>query len=123
MGSELQGLLPATLMPDRLAQFVCPHNLHKKKGGKTMSNTSDIDRAAARMKSYTGSAVIVFILYWLFWIPGLIVNWMYYNEAKRMEQIAGHSLPGVGCLTLMLWLNVVGVVLGVLFALAMFAGG
>jgi hypothetical protein len=70
-----------------------------------MSDTNAIERATARLKSYTGAAVLVFILYWLFWIPGLIVNVMYYTEAKRTERLAGQSLPGVGCLTVMLWLN------------------
>ena len=86
-----------------------------------MSNISETEQAAARMKSYTGPAVIVFILYWLFWLPGLIVNFMYYNEAKRMERIAGQSLPGVGCLSALLWLNVVGIVLGVLAVLVLMA--
>ncbi|GIK57990.1 MAG: hypothetical protein BroJett015_36530 [Chloroflexota bacterium] len=68
---------------------------------------SEAERAAARMKSYTGSAVLVFILYWFFFLPGLIVNFIYYREAQRMQQLAGHSLPGQGCLGFMLWLNVI----------------
>jgi hypothetical protein len=58
------------------------------------------------MKSYTGNAVLAFILYWLLWLPGLIVNYMFYREAKRTEKIAGQSLPGVGCLSVMLIINV-----------------
>jgi len=72
---------------------------------------------AARMKSYTGSAVLVFFLYWLFYLPGLIVNYMYLQEAKRMEKVAGKSLPGTGCLSVMLWVNVIAIVLGVLIAI------
>ena len=45
---------------------------------------SEAERAAARMKSYTGSAVLVMFLYWLFYIPGFIVNFIYYQEAKKM---------------------------------------
>jgi len=83
-----------------------------------MSNIPDSERSAARMKSYTGPSVLVFILYWLFWLPGLIVNYMYYKEAKRMEQLAGESLPGVGCLSVMLWLNVIGIALGIVAGIA-----
>ena len=71
-------------------------------------------RIAARMKSYVGPAVLVFFLYWLFWLPGLIVNWIFYREAKDMERVAGQGLPGTGCLALMLWLNLIGIILTVL---------
>ena len=80
-----------------------------------MRGPSDLEITSARMKSYTGNAVLTFILYWFFWIPGLIVNYIFYNEAKRMERMAGMGLPGVGCLSVMLWFNVLIVVLGVLF--------
>jgi hypothetical protein len=77
---------------------------------------SEMEIAAARMKSYTGAAVLVFILYMLFYIPGLIVNFIYYGEAQRMQRIAGHSLPGSGCLTFMLWINVATLSLSILGA-------
>ena len=70
-------------------------------------NADDLRRTSAQMKSYTGSAIVVLILYWIFWIPGLIANVIYYQEAKRMEKIAGHGLPGVGCLTILLLFNVI----------------
>jgi len=78
-----------------------------------VNNPYDLERANARMQSYTGKAVLALILYWIFWLPGLIANIMFYQEAKRMEKIAGQSLPGVGCLTILLALNVIGLVLGV----------
>jgi len=84
---------------------------------------SDAEQVFARMKSYTGSAVLVFFLYYLFWLPGLIVNFIFYNEAKRMERTAGQSLPGVGCLTAMLWFNVVVVVVGILLVCVIFGIG
>ena len=41
--------------------------------------------AEARMKmirqSYTNKAVLVFLLYWLFYIPGLVANIIYFHEA------------------------------------------
>ena len=81
------------------------------------------EQTAARMKSYTGSAVLVFFLYWLFWLPGLIVNYIFYREAKQMERTAGQSLPGVGCLSVMPSLNVLGVVLGIGAGFVLFACG
>lgn len=54
--------------------------------------------AQARMQSYTSKAVIALVLYFVLWIPGLIANILFYSEAKRMERIAGNSLPGAGCL-------------------------
>lgn len=83
------------------------------------NTVSEVERAAARMKSYTGSAVLVFFLYWLFFLPGLIVNYIYYREAKRMAQLAGNSLPGQGCLGFMLWFNVAAIVLAILGAIVL----
>ncbi len=72
---------------------------------------ADAERIAAKNKSYTGAAVLVFLLYWLFWIPGFIVNVIYYNEAKRTQRVAGQSPAGMGCLTFMLIFAVVSIVL------------
>jgi hypothetical protein len=79
-----------------------------------MSEIPEVERAAARMKSYTGSAILVFFLYWVFWLPGLIANYLFYTEAKKMQKVAGQSLPGMGCLSLMLWINVLAIVSGIL---------
>lgn len=72
-----------------------------------MTSHLDLERIAARLKSYTGAAVIAFCLYWLFWPAGLVLNYIYMQEAKKMEGLAGHSLPGQGCLSLLFWLNLV----------------
>ncbi len=62
---------------------------------------------AARTKSYTNAAVIVLVLYFLLWLPGLIANIMYVREAHQTEKTAGQSLPGVKALE---FLQVVGIV-------------
>lgn len=86
--------------------------------------TNNLERAVARTKSYIGASLVVFLLYGFAWLPGFIANLMYYNEAKKMEYTAGQSLPGVGCLAVMLWLNIIGLLVSVLFVLAMlFLGG
>ncbi len=79
-------------------------------------------RATAQSKSFVSAAVITFILYIFFYIPGLIANWLYYQDAKRTERVAGRSLPGTGCLTFLLFSNVIWVVLICAF-LAMAVGG
>jgi hypothetical protein len=79
--------------------------------------------AAARVKSYTGPAILVLVLYLFLWLPGFIANILYYSDAKRMERVAGHSLPGAGCLAVMLWLNLISFVLGLLGSCAVIALG
>jgi hypothetical protein len=81
-----------------------------------------MERAMAKTKSYTGAAVLVFILYWVFWLPGFIVNLIYYNEAKKMEKVAGQSLPGMGCLTIQLALGIIGLILAVVFSCSLTGG-
>jgi hypothetical protein len=84
----------------------------------------DSSRSAARLKSYTGSAILVLVLYFVFYVPGLIANFMYYNDAKRMEDIAGERLPGVGCLQAQLYLAVCTFVAAamVILGIAIFGG-
>lgn len=82
-----------------------------------MSENNDYlkaQRVAAQMKSYIGAAVLVFFLYLLFFFPGFITNIIYLNEAKRMQRVAGQKLPGVGCLSWMLWLNIAFIVLAII---------
>ena len=67
----------------------------------------DTERTAAGLKSYVNAAIIVLVLYWVLWIPGFVANIVYYMDAKRTEAVAGQSLPGTGCLTVMLVLNVI----------------
>lgn len=81
------------------------------------------EQIAARNRSFTGTAVLVFLLYWFFWIPGFIVNIISYNEAKRVQRVAGQSPAGLGCLTAMLILAVISIVLtacSALFGLLLF---
>lgn len=78
-----------------------------------VENISEAERAAARMKSYIGPFVLTIFLYTLFYIPGLIVNLMYWQDAKRMSKIAGRKLPGTGALGALIWFQIILVLLGV----------
>jgi hypothetical protein len=73
----------------------------------TPSQRLELDKAIARSKSYTGAAILTLFLYCLIWIPGLIANILYLIEAHRMENLARRSLPGVGCLWILLVMNLV----------------
>ncbi len=83
---------------------------------------SELERALARTKSYIGPAVLVFFLYTLLYIPGLIINRMYLTEAHEMEQLAGRKLPGTGCLTTLLWLGILPAILLIIALIATLGG-
>ena len=89
-------------------------------------NQESFEQATARAKSYTGYAMVVFFLYGLLWIPGLIFNIVYVIEATTMQHIAGRKLPGVTLLQIMLGINIflgsVGALLACLLAYLLFAG-
>jgi len=71
----------------------------------------------ARNKSFTGHAIAALVIGCFLWLPGLIATVMFRNEAKRAEAVAGQSLPGVGCLSALLWMYIIGAVVGVLAVL------
>lgn len=77
------------------------------------SNVTDFEIATARNKSYTGTAVLIFILYLFFFFPGLLVNYIYVQEAKKMEEKAGMELPGVKLLKIMYQIGSITVVLSI----------
>jgi hypothetical protein len=74
--------------------------------------------AVVQSKSYTSSAVVVLILYFVFWVPGVIANAMFLHDAKRAEKDLGSKLPGVGMLKV---LQVLFLVIPIV--LAIIAGG
>ncbi len=64
-----------------------------------------MERALARQKSYVGAAVLTFVLYCVFYLPGLIFNIIYLADAKKTARVAGQSPAGVGCLWALLVLG------------------
>lgn len=58
-------------------------------------------------KSYVGSALAVSFLYLLFWLPGLVANIIYLSAAREDEGRTGRAPKGVGCLWLLLILNII----------------
>ena len=49
-------------------------------------------------KNYTTNAVVTLFLYFLFWLPGVIVNCIYLYDAWQTKEKIGHEPQGMGCL-------------------------
>ena len=77
---------------------------------------TEMQNPPAQPPSFTSKAVVTLLVYFIFWLPGLIVNILFLNEAKREERCWNQSLSGVGCLSIMLWVQIV------VFALFVFVG-
>ena len=73
--------------------------------------------ALAAQKSFTGRAFLVWFLYWLFWIPGFVMNLVWMNEAGRIKKMTGHSPSGSGCLVFLFVMHVVLPALAILILL------
>lgn len=76
---------------------------------------SELAVAMAAQKSFTGKAFFVWFLYWLLWLPGVVMNFVYLSEAKQVEQVTGVAPPGKGCLWVLIithfWLPLIGIIL------------
>lgn len=72
---------------------------------------TDYEIALARNKSYTGTAIFVFFLYCFFFFPGYIANFLFIQDADRMEKKAKTSLPGVNILKAMFYITTTALVL------------
>lgn len=59
-------------------------------------------RTLALTKSYVGVAFLTWFLYWLLYLPGLIMNIVYLQEANRIKQATGVTPSGKGCLDALL---------------------
>jgi hypothetical protein len=52
----------------------------------------------SREPDYSVFALIVLVLFFVAWLPGVIANLVILTKANRDEKAAGHRLPGVGLL-------------------------
>ncbi len=53
---------------------------------------------AAAQKNYTTNAVWGLLLYFFFWVPGLLVNCYYLYDAYQTRRVIGRNPQGMGCL-------------------------
>lgn len=77
----------------------------------------------AYSRSFTSSAILTLVLYIVLWIPGLIANVIFLNEAKKVEQLTGRPPEGKGCLTALLVFWIATALLGCAFWFLVIAGG
>lgn len=85
-----------------------------------MAQVPQSQQQMASSKDYTTQLIIVIVLYWVLFFPGLIANIIWHEEGKRMEKLAGHALPGVGGLGLLRrWMWYVTLVSAVLIFLGL----
>jgi hypothetical protein len=55
-------------------------------------------RIIEKQKSYTNKSILVLVLYWILYIPGLIANLVYLLEARKITRDTGRNPEGAGCL-------------------------
>jgi thiosulfate reductase cytochrome b subunit len=74
-------------------------------------------------KSYLGEAFITLILYYLgFGVIGLIANLLFLSNARRDERL-GLITQNVGCLQVLLWVHILLIAIGCIFAIVFLALG
>jgi hypothetical protein len=59
--------------------------------------------AAVIAKNYTFHAFAALFLYSFLWIPGLVLNIVFLNNANRDQRATGKAPQGKGCLLWLLW--------------------
>jgi hypothetical protein len=69
-----------------------------------LDNYEEDRRRAAAGRTYTSPAIFTLVLYWIFWIPGLIANIAYLQAAGRDQALTGKEPEGKGCLIWLLWI-------------------
>jgi hypothetical protein len=74
-------------------------------------------------KSYLGEALLTLILYYLgFGVIGLIANIIFLSNANRDERM-GMLIRNKGCLQILLWIHIIGMVIGCIALIALLATG
>jgi len=54
-------------------------------------------------KNYTVYAIAALAMYTFLWIPGLVLNVVFLNQANRDQRETGQAPEGKGCLLWLLW--------------------
>ncbi len=86
-----------------------------------LNSYEDEQRRAAMTRSYVTPAVITMVLYLVLWLPGLIANIVFWQEASRTERLIGRSPEGKGCLLALFIVFVLLPVVLVCVGIALFA--
>jgi hypothetical protein len=71
-------------------------------------------------KSYVGESILTLVMYFLLYLPGLIINLVYLNEVDRVRKATGETPSGYGCL---LFLRIfLGLIPAVIFIIGLIQG-
>lgn len=79
---------------------------------------SELAVALAAQKSYGGKAFFTWFLYWVGWLPGVVMNFVYLSDAKGVARLTGRNPNGMGCLWFLLITHFLLPLAGILFLLA-----
>jgi serine/threonine protein kinase len=82
------------------------------------------EEASLRRRRFVVPAIATFLAYFLFWVPGVLLNWEYLREAEHVRRVTNVSPPGHGALKVMMvfftWLPL-GLIAGI-FGTALLSG-
>ena len=86
---------------------------------EVLTPSAQMEQALIRTKDFTNASVVTLLLYFFcFWLPGLITNCIYLQQANRVKAAIGRDPPGRSVLLWLFWLcGVAPVGLAVLFVL------
>ena len=71
---------------------------------ESTSTINEYETAIARQKSYIGASIVTFVLYLVFYIPGLVANILYYRDSRRIEALVNKKPSGqIVLLILLAW--------------------
>lgn len=69
---------------------------------------AELSKGIHASKSYTTSAFLTLIAYWIgFYIGGLVLNLIFLSQANKSKRILGENPSGRGCLVLLLWTHLI----------------
>jgi hypothetical protein len=76
---------------------------------------------AAIKKNYTFHAFVALFLYSFLWVPGLILNIIWLNQANREQNETGNPPQGKGCRVWLIWVFAIipVVIIGLLLAIGL----
>ena len=72
-------------------------------------------QAIPKPQSFVPHAFLALLLYFFFWFPGLIVNIVFWNDAKKVLRDTGSPPRGYGCLGKMLVMFLIFPILGICY--------
>lgn len=112
-GAELEPQAPA----------YCPHCGRPTTGAQHLDSATvsqEVARTIEVNRSFLLHAVLVLLLYNLFWPVGIVMNLVFLRQAQRIEMLHGVSPEGKGCLEALLFFFFVVAALLVLAIVAFF---